>query len=570
MARKQNVNFEHYNYVLSMLGECTDDYIYIFDAVNNTAVVSGNLLETFGYEEEKFEDAMSVFRELIHPDDFAYVFEDIQRTLMHQQDVHDCEYRCRDKNGQYHWICCKGKVVAGDKGEEYLVGQMKEIGIPNKIDNVTDLYRKNVFHEKFEELAGKKEQGGFILILGIDDLKKINERFGYQKGNAALKCMAESAKSSVLPGTEVYRMDGDEVAVYVHGSRFPYTEDQLEQTIRKNIEKNIEEEQYNMYFTISSGVMKINPEMSVWEHVMERLEFSLQVARNSGKASRYDFKEIEFKKSLERERIMDSLRKAVNDDCRGFKLYYQPIMDAETERIRGAEALLRWDSPEFGFMMPGDFIPLLEESGLMIPLGKWIIETAAAQCNEWKEYVPGVVMNINVSYVQLKNSEIVADIRDCFSGLKVDSSNICMEITESGELESNTAIRDKLQELSESGIELAIDDFGSGYSNLRYLKDMDVDLIKMDRLFLRDLKKDTYEYLLLQHITKLAHSMGMDICYEGIETPEELETAKELGPDHLQGFIFGKPMPAEEFRNRFLKDIMNDAKTCDMKKANIG
>jgi EAL domain-containing protein (putative c-di-GMP-specific phosphodiesterase class I) len=249
--------------------------------------------------------------------------------------------------------------------------------------------------------------------------------------------------------------------------------------------------------------------------------------------------------------VQEELREDIEHDFRGFELYYQPVVNIPKKKILGAEALIRWNSTKFGFMAPGQFVPMLEESGLIIPLGRWIAKTALEQCREWQELVPGFRINVNLSFVQLKKSDALQDMLHLIQELDIDKSMVMFEVTESGELETGVAGQ-VLRAFKDESIHLAIDDFGTGYSNLRYVKNMTFDLVKIDQSFIRNIRQSQYDYLVVKQFTELAHSLNLTVCYEGVETQEDFECVLELNPDYIQGYYFSKPVPAGDFEQNCL------------------
>ena len=252
--------------------------------------------------------------------------------------------------------------------------------------------------------------------------------------------------------------------------------------------------------------------------------------------------------------IQEHLRSSIINGFNGFEVYYQPIFNTSCNAIKGAEALIRWNSEKYGFMSPVDFIPLLEESSLIIPLGKWIINQAVQQCKKWCGIIPDFTVNINLSFVQVIKSDIVGDAMECITQEDISHKNIVFEVTESGELENNPMVRNVLRSFELLGFKLAIDDFGTGYSNLRYIRDMTFGIIKIDRMFVQNIDSNTENYSLVEYVIDMAHKLGIKVCVDGVETAEELECVKALGADCIQGYYYGKPMPADEFESKFIRN----------------
>ena len=251
-------------------------------------------------------------------------------------------------------------------------------------------------------------------------------------------------------------------------------------------------------------------------------------------------------------KMQEALRKAVENNFEGFELYYQPIVNMEKACIHGAEALLRWKNGKFGMVSPGIFIPLLEDSGLIIPVGRWVIEDAMRQCLEWQKICPGFRVNINISFVQIKKSNVISDIDLCMEKFGFDSKNVLFEITESGELETGYSTQNILESFHRRSLNLAIDDFGTGYSNLRYIKEMMFNLVKIDQAFIRGIRDSQYDYMVVKQFTELAHSLNLKVCYEGVETEEDFKCVRELEPDYIQGYYFSRPVTSAEFEEKYL------------------
>ena len=283
-----------------------------------------------------------------------------------------------------------------------------------------------------------------------------------------------------------------------------------------------------------------------------RGKFALHCAKLAGKNNYVAYNEEVHNEYIKKLDIQEELRRSINNGFEGFEIYYQPIVNPDTNTLYGAEALLRWNSSKYGFISPALTIPILESSGLIIPLGKWITLTAARQCAKWRETYPDFRMNINLSFVQLLKSDVLRDMIDKIDEVGVPHDNIVFEVTESGQLESNKYTRSVLGGFSDSNFKLAIDDFGTGYSNLRYVKDMMFGLIKIDRLFIQNIDENEYNYMLVKHVTDLAHSLNLKVCMEGVETSKELKTVMSLKPDCIQGYYYDKPLCRNDFECRYM------------------
>ena len=548
-----HVDFKQLEYTLSVVGKCTDDYMYIFDFDKQYYAISDTAVEAFGLPESSFYNAAEVLKKIMHPEDYPKVMADLAAVQRGEQRTHNMEYRWLDKYGDPIWISCRGEAIVDEHGKAlYLIGRISELGRRNKIDNITSLYNINILEQRYGELVSGQDIEGYVMVLGVDNFKEINEKYGHEFGDIILANMADIIRSCTVDGEEVYRMEGDCIVIFEYGDVQKDKAKELYKKIRSAIDESIEENGYRMFHTVSAGAVYFSSKETEYGKLMDQLNFALHNAKLKGKNTFVLYDQTEYEKYIRRLDIQECLRRAIEDNFKGFELYYQPIMDMKQNRIHGAEALIRWNSEKYGFMSPVEFIPLLEESSLIIPLGRWILETALRQCLEWQKQIPTFCMNINLSFVQLQKSNMIADALECMNKLGMTADNVVFEVTESGEIETSQATQNVLKEFKDRSICLAIDDFGTGYSNLRYIKEKMFDLVKIDRLFIQNIMQNEYDYMLVKHVTELAHSMNLMVCYEGVETEEELESVKRLCPDYIQGYYYGKPMNAGAFTRQFL------------------
>lgn len=553
MTEKMQQMLPQIEYMLSLMGKCTDNYVFMLDFERDYYVISETAVDVFRLSEAQFFNATDVFKEVMHPRDYPLVIQNLTDIREGRTTSHNLEYRWYDKEGNIVWISCRGEAIADENGKVcYLIGRIAEIDKQNKIDSVTSLYNEYILQKKYKELTAQKTISGFMMLIGIDNFKEINEKYGRNFGNKVLKNLAGIIVSRVEPHQEVYRMDGDGILICDFNGSGDDAARNLYQKIRIALEESITENGFHMFHTISAGAVYFTSNNEAYIRLLEKLNFVLHSAKLNGKNNFALYEQEDYENYIRKLHIQECLRRSVENNFEGFELYYQPIIDVKRDCVGGAEALLRWTSEEYGFMSPAEFIPLLEESSLIIPLGRWIMQTAINQCVKWQQSISDFKVNINLSFVQLQKSNIMLDTFGCIEESGIDARHIVFELTESGEMESGQKMQNTLQKFRDCKIGLAIDDFGTGYSNLRYIKDKMFDMLKIDREFIRHIKDNEYDYMLVKHVTELAHCMNMLVCYEGVETEEELETAKQLSPDYIQGYYYGKPVSAKEFEEKYL------------------
>jgi len=556
MKNKIQVDFAQFEYALLLLGECTDDYMFILDFDNDHYALSKTALDIFALEESHFFNATKVLKNVIYSEDYEMLVNDLEAIKEQRQCEHNLEYRWLDKMGNPIWINCRGQVVSAESGKpQYLVGRIGELGKQSKIDNVTSLYRENVLKSQYVELCKTSNFKGYVLSIGIDNFKEINEKYGMDYGDSILSNVSSCIKRFIHSNSEIFRLDGDEFVIFSKNYQISDHSKvkELYKKIRREVDRSIEKSGYQTFYTISAGAVFFDSETDDYDTIMRSVRFALHNSKINGKNTYFEYNEDSYLKYIRKIDLQECLRKSIENGFEGFELYYQPIINIVEGTIYGAEALARWTSKTYGFMSPVEFIPLLEESSLIIPLGRWIMQTAVKQCKDWKNYIPDFKMNINLSFVQLIKSDIVKDALECIDANDIPHDNIVFELTESGELESSQATKNVLKSFMEKNIELAIDDFGTGYSNFRYMKDMMFAMVKIDRLFIKNIQHSEYDYRIVKHITDMAHSLNLKVCYEGVETQKELDIVKSLNPDCIQGFFYGRPVNPFKFEQKHLK-----------------
>ncbi|MBE5941829.1 MAG: EAL domain-containing protein [Lachnospiraceae bacterium] len=537
---------------IDMIYSCSDDYPYVYDFNNDFYYISPNAPKRLSMPRHCFRNVIDTFRSFVHPEDFEALQKDLEAVISGKKQSHNMQYRMLNTDSEPVWINCRGHVVSYDNETHYMVGCINEIGTRQKADNISGLLGESSLQSYLEEFS-PFFPSGYLLRLGIDDFKGINERLGVKYGDHVLKKTAECISSCIQPGQQLYRLHADEFMV------LDFLGDGLEhainlyKNIRTAIDQFVEANQYEAVFTISGGILDSNSlEDFSFSDIMKLSEYSLNEAKRRGKNQCYLYVKQDYQTQLKRRQLKELLRHAVCNNFDGFEAYFQPLYSLETNTLYGAETLMRFHTKEFGTVSPNEFIPLLEETGLIIPLGRWILQQALFACNHIRQHIPNFQISVNVSSIQIMKSNIIHEILNSADEYGIPPSHIVIELTESGKLENSTHFTKVWSKLKSTGIRLALDDFGTGYSNFQYLNDLQPDIIKIDRSFTAKAMESTYEYNLLQLMSELVHNLDLKICIEGIETQEEKERMLTLNPDYSQGFYFGKPCPLLDFIEQFV------------------
>ena len=549
----QGMTLEQISAVMEVLQQCSDSYLFILDLNTDVYMVSEKATKRFPFDNTVIENSTQVLKEVVYPSDYAMLKADIEKCTSGEQDTHALEYRWLDRKSRVVWISCRGTVVTGAEGNRLLVGRVSELGKKAKADNLTGLRREARFRLNAESLLrDKPESIRYIMRIGIDNFKEINEKEGVEAGDEVLQELAECILKAVDEKVDVYRLMADEFMVVDAADADFKNPRTVYDEIQKKIANMVKKKEYSRFYTVSAGVMEKDFAGKSAEEILRLTEFTLNEAKRNGRNQMALYHQASYDEYLKRLDMRKALRRAINNQFQGFEVYYQPIVSVPDYQLVGAEALLRWHSQESGTVSPAVFIPILEESGLIIPVGRHVLWEAAGICKKWQTYIPDFHVNVNLSYVQLYRSDLMKDVEKCINDVGIDPDSLILELTESGYIETNERIKELFRELKEKKIDLALDDFGTGYSNMRYLKEIEAKTVKIDRSFVVQALQNEYDYNIISHIIDMVHSLGSSVCMEGIEEKEELAKMMKTNPDMIQGYYFGKPSPAGQFEEQFL------------------
>lgn len=539
--------------VIDILYPCMDDYVYVYDMINDFYYISPSAVKRFSLPGSQFNNVADNLRKCSYPPDWSELQADLAEIEAGKKDFHNMQYRWMSVDNEPIWINCRGSVIRQGDTPVYMIGCINEIGAQQKADNVSGLLGLSSLQEFFSETPCSATNG-YVLRLGLDDFKEINEKLGIDYGDMILKRTAECISHCILPNQKIYRVVADEFLVIdLNGNSAESAINQY-QNIRNAVDNFVEQNHYEAVFTISGGILTSDEfDGCSFSDIMKFSEFSLNEAKKQGKNRCFVFKHSEYNKFLKRRRLTQLLRRAITHNFEGFEAYLQPLFHTESKELYGAEALMRFHTEEYGMVSPAEFIPLLEETGLIMPVGKWMLHKSLELCNKIHKVDPDFKISINISYIQVLKSNIITEILSAVADYEILPSTVIIELTESGLVAPDTRVTKLWSRMKEQGIRLALDDFGTGYSNFHYFNDLQPDIIKIDRTFTMKAMENEYEFNLLSLMTDMAHTMNLKVCIEGIETEEELSKMKALMPDYCQGYYFGRPCPFEEFVKKFLK-----------------
>lgn len=524
---------------LNLLSEGTDDCYLFYDYQTGIVSFSDNITKLFAISPDgRTHCTLEEWRGLVDPRDAPLLQDAFADLLAGRKLSYNINYRVRSRNGGYLWINSRGKCHLGPDGKpDYVLGRVSDNGLSDK-----DLAMGNSFHTGAlrQELARLLEDNwqGYLLLVGVDNLKPINLKYGREVGDGVIRALAEAMDRNALEAHCSFRVNGDCFAAVLLGA----TVSRVERVFRQ-IQEAVREQ-----CTVSGGSVSLcDYQVPDAGTLVQYGESALEAAKASGKDRLCFFSPADYEKRLGALELRGDLEASVVAGFSGFSLHYQAQVRSESYEIYGAEALLRYHSTRRGEVPPAEFIPLLEESGLIIPVGLWVLRGALEQCAFWRRTCPAFRVSVNMSYVQLAQPSIEADVLRVLRDSGLPGSALTIELTESRQLMDYPQLNGIFRAWKARGIEISVDDFGTGYSSLSRLKDMEVNEIKIDRCFVRDIEKSAYNYRLVSNMLELADSCQIRVCCEGVETAEELAVLEELHPALYQGFFFERPCPAERF-----------------------
>ena len=421
-------------------------------------------------------------------------------------------------------------------------------------DALTGLENRKSFYMRLEDqilrLHGKKRRIAdkwALLFLDLDKFKYVNDTLGHDVGDDLLKVIAERLQKCVRKTDYVFRLGGDEFTIILNNLSTDSDAGRIAQKIRKSIAKPCFIKDHELYVTVSIGISIYPNDGQAVETLVKNSDMAMYAAKEESEGYRFFTEEMN-QKALERMRLERSLRTALQNNQ--FVVHYQPLI-SDKNQIMGMEALLRWYHPEYGLINPSRFIPLAEETGAIVSIGKWVLHTACQQTKQWHDMgYPHLYVSVNLSTRQFKESDLLETIEQVLEATGLPPQKLKLEVTESGIMENPDQAIVIMEYLRAKGIQFSIDDFGTGYSSLSYLKRFPIDTLKIDRSFVLDSINNKNDQEIIKTIISMARTLHMETIAEGVETKEQHTFLIQQGCQMMQGYYLGLPMPAEQFSER--------------------
>ena len=530
--------------------------------------VNPSLCAIVGYVEREL--LSSNIHDITHRDDLVALDEQIQRLAEGAISSHQTELRYAHKHGKEVWAHLGMSLVRdGQANPLHLIFQIQDITDRKRAeeqllhdafhDALTGLPNRALFMDHVKMAIQRSRRSGnrlfAALFLDLDRFKIINDSLGHMVGDQLLVGIAHRLEACLRPGDTVARLGGDEFTILLEDLAAPADAIDVARRVQDAVSQPFNIGGHEVFTTASIGIALSTTGYERAEDLLRDADTAMYRAKLLGKKRHVVFDKAMHDRAMELLQIETDLRRAISR--KEFFVHYQPIVSLATGKVSSFEALVRWRHPERGLVMPSGFIPVAEETGLIIPLGQWVLGEACRQMREWQRiYRIGedVTVSVNLSSRQFSQADLIDQISTALREAGLRAASLKLEITESMVMENFDTAIDMLTQLRGLGVGLSIDDFGTGYSSLSYLHRFPIDTLKIDRSFVTQMTDNAENAEIVRTIVTLARSLDMNVIAEGVETREQLRQLRSLGCDYGQGYLFSKAVAAGQALELLLKE----------------
>jgi diguanylate cyclase (GGDEF)-like protein/PAS domain S-box-containing protein len=527
----------------------TSDGIWDWNLENDQIYYSDRWKAIFGYRPNELEDHPDTWFTRVRSEDRDHLESCLDAHLEGRAPTLECEYRIKHKDGGYRWVLTRGSALFNEQGKAYrLVGAQTDITQNKDYDPQTGLFSRSLFedrlHQQLNLCKDIQSLSGSVFLLGLDQFGFIRNSLGNMLEDELLIEIGKRLKSCIGADDCLARFGGDNFAILFPEHK---TEDDVTSTvrrIRREMTLPFTFKDMEVIIHIGIGIVLVNGSIPDSKTVLRNAYAALDESKLAGKDQHRIFDDELHDRSMGLLRTESDLRKGIRDD--EFLLYYQPIVSLSKKRVVACEALVRWNHPLHGFVMPSLFIKHAEATGLILELGDWVLKNACTQAKQWQDLGMHIQVAVNFSAHQFHQRNLVDKIMEVVEETQLDPQNLKIELTETALMEDIDRTIAILNKLRDRGILISLDDFGTGYSSLSYLKKFPIDNLKVDQSFIRDITTDRTDAAITAAIIQMARSLSMETISEGVETAEHMDFLRTIGCDMFQGYFVSKPQPAEQ------------------------
>ncbi len=528
-----------------------NDGLWNWDLVNNSLQVSARWQELLGLGTTEHQDSIEYWFDLIHKDDLKRLQEQLQRFLDGESALLEAEVRILHQDEKYRWMLVRGQAARDAKGQvTYLSGSLTDLTQRSLFDALTGLPNRSLLTDRLWHALSRQERqtGSYsaLLFMDLNRFKVINDSLGHHIGDLLLIELAKRLQLCVRTGDTVARLGGDEFVILLENLESEPQLMQIVDRIQRYTSSSFEISGNHIVSSTSIGVVADISQYGSVEELLRNSDIAMYDAKAAHKSYMVFNPDMHARVSAKQQLEIEMRRGMERGE---FFLMYQPIVSLISNDILGYEALVRWQHPERGMVNPNDFIPLAEETGLIIPLGEWILREACYQMHSWQldhQSLKCPSVNVNLSGKQLSQPTMVAIVKEILEQSGLEPQRLKLEITESAIIEDPKRIAGILHELKALGVQICMDDFGTGYSSLSYIHNLPIDVLKIDRSFVAKMMEDSRTLAIVRTMTEMARHLEIEVIPEGIESLEQMLTLRELNCQLGQGYLFSRPMKLED------------------------
>ena len=523
-------------------------YVYLCDMKYDISRWSKAAVDHFGLPGDYMYDAGDIWENFIHEEDREIYHAGIDDIFSGKSNGHDMQYRAQKRGGGYDVCTCRGAVLLDENDKpNYFAGVIRNHGYQNQMDSLTGLRNQYGFFDDLQSNLNRCQEMS-VFITGISKFSEINEVYGYDFGNRVLQCFGRFLCEVVGNSGSVYRIDGTKFAVISNTAKIEFIRERY-RAFRRHYRSDFRVDGRNILLELNAGYVFVNHFDVDTKTIFACLNFAYTESKTRRQGGLVEFYNDLNESNRSRIERLNAIRNSIMHGYQGFYLLYQPVVDAFSENLIGAEALLRWKNDKFNVVPPDQFIPFLESDPLFPELGEWILREALSAAKQILSHFPDFVMNVNLSYTQLERSDFCDVVVRAIQEADYPAEHLCLEVTERCRLLDMDLLKNVLASLKSHGIRIALDDFGTGFSSVGLVKDLPFDIIKIDRSFVQQIENDDMERELMRHFSGLASSFGAKVCVEGIETEGMRDILQKYHVQSFQGYYYAKPLTLEDFLN---------------------
>ena len=525
-------------------------YISITNLRNGVTWWSEKTMEYFGMQENYTIRGQEKSKRSIHPDDLEDFRRGFQERVAGKNMDEPWEYRVRD-GSTYNRISARAKMLNDKDGKPFvIVIRYNNYGISDEVDATTGLHTEPALDREIREFLEESGQGT-LLKIGLDQFSHINVMYGAAFSDKILNCAAQELLRLLRGKGYVYRLSGAKFVISFKN----VSKEELQQIYDEIVEafENTEVEGKKIPLKVSAGAIFMEPYMKETNAVRSRLTYALNHSRLEHHGELVIFNDEVCGSDENQFELIGVIHQCATHNFEGFRMFYQPIADTKTGKIRGMEALLRWELEPYGMVSPGVFMEWLEQDPCIFDLGNWILRTALTDVQKLRKETEGFFVNVNVAAAQLERREFRSAVMNILKETGAKPEELCLELTERCRDLDIHFLRGEVEFFHSQGIKIALDDFGTGFSSLSYLKKLPINTLKIDKSFTDTLLTDSATRIITESIVSMVKSLGFESIAEGVEEEQQYKYLRAIGCDIIQGYLFGKPLSQEEIEQLLQK-----------------